>query len=320
MTDESTEVKPATADSPFRLSLLKDPLEVLAKAAAALLVIFYILGFLVVSTANYKHGITNFGLFRVRVVSAGVLVALFSGAAFWLWQGAFGLRTPLKEHARTPLLLPFKCLTFLVAVRFTSWFLNGLIFGAPPSRYAGWRVLLYVLCVAVIAIPTQTKQKYPIWFSSLCWVMIVIFVGVELAFEWKAGVVDQVFLWFLSFAVLAETTKTNFTVVNTIRDVNWLMLTVDLVAVPILFGTVLFEKIPPRFGGGQPVSVLFQFSGTSPIDGAVKDKFWLVDEGDSGFYVLQAPEDKKGIFLPRSSVAAIYYDADSNAAHLPWVK
>ncbi len=47
------------ADSPFRLSLLKDPLEVLAKAAAALLVIFYILGFLVVSAANYKHGITQ---------------------------------------------------------------------------------------------------------------------------------------------------------------------------------------------------------------------------------------------------------------------
>ena len=42
--------------------------------------------------------------------------------------------------------------------------------------------------------------------------------------------------------------------------------------------------------------VVFQFSVTSPIDGAMKDKFWLLDEGDSGFYGLQAPEDKKGNF------------------------
>ena len=61
MTDES----PPQAGSPFRLPLLKDQLEVLAKGAAALLVIFYILGFLVVSAANYKHGIMNFGLFQV---------------------------------------------------------------------------------------------------------------------------------------------------------------------------------------------------------------------------------------------------------------
>jgi len=40
---------------------------------------------------------------------------------------------------------------------------------------------------------------------------------------------------------------------------------------------------------------------------------WLLDEGESGFYVLQAPEDKKGIFLPRSSVAAIYFDATADA-------
>jgi hypothetical protein len=316
MTDESSAAKPAAADSPFRLSLLKDPLEVLAKAAAALLVIFYIFGFLVVSAANYKHGITNFGLFRVRVVSAGVLAALFSGAASWLWEGAFGLPARRKEDAPATWSLSVKCLAFLVAVRFTSWFLNGLIFSAPPSKYAGWRIVLYLLTVAVIAIPSQTKRKYPIWFSSLCWVMVVIFAVAEAAFQWRTGA-DHIFLWFLFIAVIAEATTSNLKVVNTIRDVNWLMLTTDLALVPILFGTVLFEKIPPRFGGGKPVPVVFQFAGTSPIDGAVKDKFWLLDEGDSGFYVLQAPEDKKGIFLPRSSVAAIYYDADSNAARLP---
>ena len=94
MTDESSEAKPVATDSPFRLPLLKDQLEVLAKAAAALLVIFYILGFLVVSAANYKHGITNFGLFRARVISAGVLTGLFMAAAFWLWEGVFGFGLP----------------------------------------------------------------------------------------------------------------------------------------------------------------------------------------------------------------------------------
>src|ERR1700752_4599007 len=113
MTDESSETKPP-ADSPFRLSLLKDPLEVIAKAAAALLIIFYILGFLVISTANYKHGITNFGLFRVRVVSAGVIAALFSGLAFWLWDGVFGPSTRRDEQARPTSPFSFKILKFLI--------------------------------------------------------------------------------------------------------------------------------------------------------------------------------------------------------------
>src|SRR5271156_5226264 len=168
MIDEPLEAKPA-ADSPFRLSLLKDPLEVLAKAAAAVLVIFYILGFLAVSAANYKHGITNFGLFRVRVVSAGVLAALFAGAAFWLWEGVFGLGPRGKEDPHAKQALSFKLLKFLVAVRFTSWFLNGLIFSAPPSKYAGWRIMLYVVAVAVITAPAKILEKYPITFSIIRW-------------------------------------------------------------------------------------------------------------------------------------------------------
>jgi hypothetical protein len=300
-------------DGPFRLSLLKDPLEVLAKGAAALLVIFYVLGFLVVSAANYKHGITNFGLFRVRVVSAGVLAALFSAAAFWVWEGVFGPGTRGDGPARLPRPLSFKILLFLMTVRFASAFLGTFIFAEAPSVFAPRRLVLYVVSAAVIAIPPLTKKKVGIWYSTLCWAMVVIFVGAEAWFQWRAGV-DHIFLWFLFFAVLADTTKSNFKLATTFRDVNWLIIATDLAIVPILFGLLLFERIPTRFGGGKPVPVIFQFSGTSPIDGAAKDKFWLLDEGESGFYVLQAPDDKKGIYLPRSSVAAIYYDAGSDAA------
>lgn len=313
MPDESPEARPAVAESAFRLSLLKDPLEILGKAAAALLVIFYILGFLVVSAANYKHGITNFGLFRVRVVSAGVLAALFSGAAFWLWEGAFGLGTRVEAASR-PLVL--KILKFLIAARFTAFFLNALIYNPPLSKYAGWRVILYMFSVAVLTVPAVTPKKYPVTFSIIRWITVFTLVAAEIAFQWKTGA-DYIFIWFVFFAFLADTTKTSFKLVSTLRDVNWLTLVTDLAIVPIFFGLMLYERIPPRFGGGKPVPVVFQFAGTSPVDGAAKDKFWLVDEGDSGFYVLQAPEDKKGIFLPRSSIAAIYYDAGSDASRLP---
>jgi hypothetical protein len=308
MTDESSEAKPAAADSPFRLSLLKDPLEVLAKAAAALLVIFYIFGFLVVSAANYKHGITNFGLFRVRVVSAGVVVALFIGAAFWLWEGVFGLGLPGRKHINDGKPLSLKLLIFLIAVTFTAHFLNSVMFPPHLSIYSGWRLLLYLVGVGLITAPPGFMRKHPAIASILRWVFIVVFVALEARFQWRRGV-DFIFLWFVFFAMIADATKKSLKQVSTIRDVNWLILVFDMLLIPFVFGLFLFERIPPRFGGGQPVAVVFQFAGTSPIDGVVKDKFWLVDEGDSGFYVLQAPEDKKGIFLPRASVAAIYYDA-----------
>jgi hypothetical protein len=206
---------------------------------------------------------------------------------------------------------------FLLAIRFTSAFLGIFMLGEVPTIFAPWRVVLYVVSVAVIALSPLTTRKYPKRFSIIYWLLVVIFVGAELWFQWKSGAADQIFFWFLCLAGMAEATKSNFKLVTTIRDVNWLVLTVDLTVVPILFGTVLFEKIPSRFGGGKPVAVVFQFAGASPIDGAAKDKLWLADEGDSGFYVLQAPDDKKGIFLPRAAVAAIYYDAGSDAARLP---
>jgi hypothetical protein len=170
-----------------------------------------------------------------------------------------------------------------------------------------------VAAMIAATVPITAKKHFTLT-SVGCWIAVIGFLILEVLFQVKVGI-DFIFDGFLVFAVIAETQDTHLERVSSLREINWITVTTNLVILPVLFGLYLFERIPPTFGGGKPVVAVIQFAGTSPIDGAAKNKVWLLDEGESGFYILQAPEDKKGIFLPRSSVAAIYFDATPDAAN-----
>jgi hypothetical protein len=313
------------SDNPPRICRLKDQLEILAKAGAALLVLFYVLGFIVVSAADGKHGIINFSIFRARVVAAGVLAALFLGLAFWMWEGTFGLGGLQKlvkgmhwqagENAgKRGVPYSYRCLSYLIVTRSASASIYLFLLRKVPGQFFGWRVLIVVVAAAIAATIPIVLKKHPVLASATCWIAAVGFLALEVFFQVKVGI-DFIFDGFLVFAVIAETQDTHLQRVSDLREINWITAITNLVILPVLFGLYLFEAIPPSFGGGKPVVAVIQFAGTSPIDGAAKDKVWLLDEGESGFYVLQAsPEDKKGIFLPRSSVAAIYFDATADAS------
>jgi hypothetical protein len=325
MTPDSPEAITQSANPP-RISRLKDQLEILAKAGTALLVLFYVLGFIVVSAADGKHGIINFALFRARVVAAGVLAACFIGLAFWLWEGAFGLgglqkltkgiHWQVEDNAGKPALpYSYRILSYLTVARSASATIYLFLLGSMPGQFFGRRALVVLVAAAIAATVPLTAKKHPTVTSITCWFAVIGFLVLEVLFQVKVGV-DFIFDGFLVFAGIAETQDTHLERVSSLREINWITATTNLVILPVLFGLYLFERIPSTFGGGKPAAAVIQFAGTSPIDGAAKNKVWLLDEGESGFYVLQAPEDKKGIFLPRSSVAAIYFDATADAANV----
>ena len=47
-------------------------------------------------------------------------------------------------------------------------------------------------------------------------------------------------------------------------------------------------------------------SKDSPISAGKTMSFRLIDESDSGYYVV-APDEKKAMFIPRSAVSLVYY-------------
>jgi hypothetical protein len=50
-----------------------------------------------------------------------------------------------------------------------------------------------------------------------------------------------------------------------------------------------------------------QFVDKAPFDGAAKSRVWLIDETDVGFYVIRSKDAKKAIFLPRNTIATVYF-------------
>jgi hypothetical protein len=112
---------------------------------------------------------------------------------------------------------------------------------------------------------------------------------------------------------MAHGTEKDFREADHPRNVTWHWRLIEVMLALGIFGVYLYPKIPPRLGGGQPTRVTFQFANMSPIDGATKNDLWLLDEVDTGFYVLRAPDERKGVFLPRASISAIYFDADESS-------
>src|ERR1700722_11238960 len=70
---------------------LKDWADLATRAGAIALVGLYGAGFLVVSFHNALYGIVEFGLFRTRLLSAGIIFGVFFGIPFLETSHVFGL-------------------------------------------------------------------------------------------------------------------------------------------------------------------------------------------------------------------------------------
>jgi hypothetical protein len=82
--------------------------------------------------------------------------------------------------------------------------------------------------------------------------------------------------------------------------------------VPILvFAEWVYPNTKTEWGGGQPIPIIIRFTKDSVLWPSQKGKYRLVDEADSGFYIL--PDNgKHPVFVPRASVGAVVYSDNMN--------
>jgi hypothetical protein len=308
--------------NPVREPELKGQLEVVSRVGAVLLLVIYVFGFVVVTFANSSRGISNFGLFRARVLSAGILFSAFLMLPLLDWSRYFGkLGFPkidersVMETSASPgrAKLYFRAarlLLFFMSSLGVAWFICLYIFPHAPS---GRSLLLYFVFMAVatgaLMLCRTQHPRRPVTCAALC--LSLTGVGVAGLALLKEGEVGLVVGWFFFVAVAAHSVEQEFRNAQHLRNVAWHWVLLNVVLAPALFGMGLYPKIPSRVGGGQATRVLFQFTNPSPIDGSAKDDLWLLDEVDTGYFVLQRPDEHKAIFLPRSLVSAIYFEADT---------
>jgi hypothetical protein len=83
-------------------------------------------------------------------------------------------------------------------------------------------------------------------------------------------------------------------------DLGLLFLTI------FVFGHHYYPHIKASWGGGMPVSVTVYFTKESAIDPNKAVSAQLIEESDEGFYIV-GPMEARAIFVPRSSVALVYF-------------
>jgi hypothetical protein len=304
---------------------LKNRLDVAARAGAIMLVALYGAGFLVVSFHNALYGIVEFGLFRTKLLSAGIVFAIFFGIPFWESShifGLFGLQAwILKILERDQNLEPsplfkwsLQTLVFFSTAAGICFFLRILLADLDFSL-RGVLAYLVIASIAPAVIMPVAWGNVRSRAARICLVIaafgvIVLFlVGLMVVHQWTFLVL---FAWFVMVGSLARQMNSPIREPKKLLEVNWHLSLLNLVGLFGLFAGFIYPKIKPAFGGGQPTHVVLQFANASPVDNSAKMDVLLVDETDGGYYFIRTPEDRKAIFVPKSLVAAVYFQVDKS--------
>ncbi|MHB8526674.1 MAG: hypothetical protein ACYDD2_11025 [Candidatus Acidiferrales bacterium] len=300
----------------------KQRLELISRAGAILLVALYGVGFLVVSFHDASYGIVEFGVFRTRLLSAGIIFGVFLGLPLLEASRIFGLfglqalRPVARGHKENSgpsafaarMMQMFLFFSASCAITFfMRWLLGGV--GSTLSvipLYAGY---FAIFATVLTAIERPSVRDSVIW--ALMGLSVIGFLAaLVLGKHWN-------YLWVLGWFVLVG--RLTYQVDSPIREprrlvwVNWHWVLINTIMLFGIFAIVLYPKIPPAFGGGRPTQVVLQFANVSPIDNSNKTDAWLVDETDDGYYVIRKPQDRKAIFIPKPLVSAVYLEPGESA-------
>ena len=74
----------------------------------------------------------------------------------------------------------------------------------------------------------------------------------------------------------------------------------------LAFAWLYYPHIQAAWGGGTPLEVTMFFTKDSPISPNQTASVRLIDESDTGFYIL-APNESTAIYVRRDAVASIYF-------------
>jgi hypothetical protein len=296
-------------------------IESLSKGIALGILVLYVCGFLITSLHDFRYGFSEMNPLRPRVLTAGAWFLLALALPFTLVRQLLVHKVWNSEDKWW-----FKAAT-LVFVYWTSCTLIVLCANAtfvidepnPPPIPAAWKFIvgIPVVLVALFALAVQF-HKIP---KSIKASAFAIFFGYILWQSYKALVFQQQFqssaftLWMVGIGAvcLYEIKLRSWRA----RVNDWPQSFMVLLAALLLFATVYYPHIKASWGGGAPIPVSLTLSKDSVALPGQQIDCILVDETDSGFYVM-GKGDKHATFIPRSSVALIHFaDASETSLFTP---
>lgn len=302
-------------------------IETVSRTTAALLVVLYAVGFIILAVHDAQYGIVQFSFLRTRILLVGslfgALVILSAGAAHYQLEYIPGLKevynnaelelqrykdlllmahfvypASLMALIFNPVIFPFTLINWWFTPEDKPWWHGAAIYGA---------FVVMGLGNFVIAKSFSERPKR------------AAFIGVGGTFILISGLyvfgsknIANLTLFLFLAGLNALQIRRNLDRTRYALDFrNWILPFV-LIAM-FVFG--IFGNVRSRLGGGATTPViLYLNTPVEWLDSKVASVF-LVDETDQGFYVLTAPTGN-AFFLPRSNVASMYFGTKADLPKL----
>ena len=301
---------------------LRSRIPVLAQLTGVFAVVTYGAGFLILSLHHASFGISQFNLLRPKIISAGVLFFVLAALAAIETTQAFvfhlGIdKLPETHNASVPprrdVRWVYSLALLLSALIISALLLRQFLGDSPPGdALYSWALGGVVPSAAAFAVIPFVIIRNRKWELAAC-VVVVVLSAVWMAYciyRTRDTTFSILVVWFLLCSYDFYLVRGALKDIRQLPNVNWVQALTLGMGTVVFFGVQVYPRIRSGFGGGSPSQATVQFVDKSPFDATGKARVWFIDETDFGFYVIRSKEGKKAIFLPRNTIAAIYFGED----------
>lgn len=197
-----------------------------------------------------------------------------------------------------------------------AWGISFLLRMLMKDYDYGWRLLALSAAIPIVLLLLRTAlqtsvqmgkiRQRPNAFAMLeIFVMLSALIGLTLLKKW---VFLELVGWFFLIAFYSAELSTVKS--GRLIDVQWHRFGLGTIGVIGLFAGAFYPRMPVGIGGAQLIKVHFDVNAESPIARSLNSEGWLVDEVDSGFYVVPSQADHHAVFIPRQTISAMQFSGD----------
>jgi hypothetical protein len=271
-------------------------------------------GYLVVSVYHASLGLNELSPLRPKVVFAGVLfLSLTAYAAFLDWYVQSVFWNDVKDLVNKVLKVAYLVLAQFCFYLFAAAPMMVLFreTAAPSSIWiTGGFVVILVSLFFVLAFHQAHRLPWmQRWISgrTITPVCIILIVALAASLLKYGGLFRQFMIFLVAVTVVTRVILTLIKKGNIPDFQEWSLIPL-LVVLPILiFGTWVYPHMRAAFGGGEPTQADLWLTLPDGNKGVQKVRAKIVDETDSGFYLIEDGEARVR-YVPRSAINAVVFD------------
>jgi hypothetical protein len=293
-----------------------ETLETASKAIAVLLVGTYVLGFMIVSLHNASHGFFEVNPLRPRILAAGflflftTLLPAFLANQMYSRDSELTPKQQLSHAIVATLAYYFVCvvLTFMLGglLSFPSGTASNPV--AHPTGLGSWLSaglpVGMLLLVYGLRLAWRTFRTHPMRTALFAGLDVLVLLSANLFLMGRVRPLAAT-MWFFVVGVVGTPLKNDLMDPGKRKEYSILLLAIGIVALTT-FSSWVYPQFRFSWGGGSPIPVVVYFSGNSRLLPGQQLDADILDESDSGFYIVQRNQTQ-AIFIPRSAVATIYF-------------